>query len=54
MEFFSSAAFFIQCVGGIVVSLFTGNPIKELLFTVFTLFCTLRILGKLRYKENGM
>lgn len=50
---FSQAAYFIQCIGGIVSSLITGNAIRDLLFTVMTLFCTLKIIGKLSYRESG-
>lgn len=52
-DFFTQAAFFIQCVGGIVASLIQGNPIYTLLITVMTLFCTLKVLGKVSYRENG-
>lgn len=52
-DFLTQAAYFIQCVGGIVASIIQGNPLSNLLVTVFTVFCTLKVLGKLRYRENG-
>lgn len=53
MTFFTEAASFIQYMGGIVASVLFDNPLSILFETVLAVFFTLKILGKLRYRENG-
>lgn len=49
----TEAALFISDIGSIVKSLVQGNFIMEFWVTVMTLFCTLKIIGKLSYRESG-
>ena len=53
MNVFSDAAYFIRVVGEIVNGLIEGSYIAQFLIVIFTVFCTIRMLGKLTYRENG-
>ena len=53
MTVFQDAAYFIRGIGEVVNGLIDGNYIAQFLIVLFTVFCTIRLLGKLTYRENG-
>lgn len=53
MIVFQDAAYFIRVIGEIVNGLIEGNYLAQFLVVLFTVLCTIKMLGKLTYRENG-
>lgn len=53
INLFPDAAAFIGVIGDIVNGLISGNYIGRFLVLVFTVLCTVKLVGKLTYRESG-